>query len=64
MPDRTLLMTPQEAAHELRVGIWTIKNLHRVGRLRGVIVARKLRFTRAALDGYVRELERPGGGVG
>lgn len=51
------LYTDQEVADRLGVSRWTVRNLHRAGRMRGVVVARKLRFSAGAVERYLAELE-------
>lgn len=49
-------LTAQQVAERFQVTPWTIKNLHRVGKLRGVIVSRKLRFPPQSIEAFEREL--------
>jgi len=45
-----------EVAQALGISIWGVRNLHRVGRLRGILVNRKLRFTAQAVREYIEAL--------
>lgn len=45
-----------EVAKALGITAWGVRNLHRVGRLRGILVNRKLRFTVDAVRQYVESL--------
>ncbi len=61
MPDTAnltaLLLTKTEVAALLTVPERSVQWLHRVGQLRGVKIARKLRWTRASIDRYLQTLE-------
>jgi excisionase family DNA binding protein len=58
-----LLLTPEEAAHVLRVGRTTIYALMMAGELRAIHIGRSCRLSRAELERYVRRLEAPGVGL-
>jgi excisionase family DNA binding protein len=65
MPDRivpqapvTLLLTPEEAAHALRVGRSKVYDLMRSGSLRSVKIGGSRRISATALAEYVAALER------
>lgn len=51
------LMTQEEVAQVLNVKPGTVYGLHRVGRLRGVLIGKELRWTRAAVQTFIRTLE-------
>ena len=55
-----LLLTPEEAAHVLRVGRTTVYALMKAGELRPVHIGRSCRLSRAELERYVRRLELTG----
>jgi excisionase family DNA binding protein len=48
-----LLLTPEEAAHVLRVGRTTVYALMKAGELRPVHIGRSCRLSRAELERYV-----------
>jgi len=50
-------LTATQVAERFQVSTWTIRNLHRVGRLRGTIIARKLRFSPKAVAAFEAALE-------
>ena len=54
-----LLLTPEEAAHVLRVGRTTLYALMKAGDLRPVHIGRSCRLSRAELERYVRHLDAP-----
>ena len=51
-----ILLTQEETASVLRVPLDTIKNLHRTGRLNGVLVGKHLRFLPAAIRAFAEGL--------
>ena len=57
-PLELLLLRPEQVAHLLGVSADGVKYLHRTGRLRGVVISRKLRFPRRVVEKYVQELEQ------
>jgi len=50
------VMTAEQVAEMLCVKPNTVRNLHRVGVLRGVVIGHTLRFLRAAVDAYIAKL--------
>jgi excisionase family DNA binding protein len=54
-----LLLTPEEAAHVLRVGRTTVYALMKAGKLRPVHIGRSCRLARAELEQYVARLQPP-----
>ena len=54
-----LLLTPEEAAHVLRVGRTTVYALMKAGELRPVHIGRSCRLARAELERYVARLQSP-----
>ncbi|MBN2024397.1 MAG: hypothetical protein JW809_16570 [Pirellulales bacterium] len=57
LPDDTPLLLDAEAVGRLlSVSARAVKTLHRVGQLRGVVVARKLRWRRPDVEAFVRRL--------
>ena len=54
-----LLLTPEEAAHVLRIGRTTLYALMKAGDLRPVHIGRSCRLSRAELERYVRHLDAP-----
>ncbi len=54
-----LLLTPEDAAHVLRVGRTTIYALMKAGDLRPIHIGRSCRLSRAELERYVRRLDSP-----
>jgi excisionase family DNA binding protein len=54
-----LLLTPEEAAHVLRIGRTTIYALMKAGELRPVHIGRSCRVARAELERYVDRLWSP-----
>lgn len=52
----TLLLTDAQVGELLNVPPVTVRNLHRFHELRGVVVARKLRWRRADVEKFVAEL--------
>lgn len=57
-PPLTLLLTPEEAAHALRVGRSKVYDLMRSGALRSVKIGGSRRVSATALTEYVTQLER------
>lgn len=57
--DEPLLLTPEEAAHVLRIGRTTIYALMKAGELRAVHIGRSCRLPRAELERYVDRLQSP-----
>jgi len=53
----TELFTKKEVADILRVRPETVEYLHKSRQLRGIIIARKLRFTKSAVDEYIRNCQ-------
>src|SRR4051812_2127213 len=54
-----LLLTPEEAAHVLRVGRTTVYALMKAGELRPVHIGRSCRLAHAELEQYVARLQPP-----
>ena len=53
-----LLLTVEQTAALLSMKADAVRYLYRVRQLRGVVVCHKLRFARAAVEQFVRELEQ------
>lgn len=53
-----LLLTAKEAAAMLALSVDGVRYVHRVHKLPGIIVNRKLRFSRRAVEAFVREQEQ------
>jgi len=56
-----LLLTDEEVGWQLGVPASTVRNLHRVGQLAGVVIGRHLRWRQADVAAFVEGL-RPGNG--
>lgn len=54
--DERPVLTDKEVADLLAVPASTVRHLHRVGALRGVCIARHLRWLRSSVDAYLRKL--------
>ncbi|MCH7701520.1 MAG: helix-turn-helix domain-containing protein [Planctomycetes bacterium] len=56
-PTTPLLLTAEAAAQALSVPEATVRNLHRTGQLRGIIIGKHLRFSPVALRSFVEHLD-------
>jgi excisionase family DNA binding protein len=57
-PVNKAFLTPGEVAEWLNLPESAIRNLHRLHELRGLVIARRLRFDPAAVREYIEKIKR------